>query len=189
MWSACMLHQMATYAGNAEGTSSTQAGSRWEQWDHSVPLQWQKLFSIWNKTDTRYFESQKAEGRGNDSSTIVVCSMFNYCWWKGHFVGPTSESRISESDFLVLGCLTKSACNPLENFTVLAFSLTVGSPLSWRWHTEQGGGQKKRCARDQRKLRRVTVLFFNIFMFGWIMQHELKSQFPVCFVTHCSCSL
>lgn len=37
-------------------------------------------------------------------------------------MGRTSESGISESDFLVLGCLTKSACNPLENFAVLAFS-------------------------------------------------------------------
>lgn len=36
-------------------------------------------------------------------------------------MGRTSESGISESDFLVLGCLTKSACNPLENFAVLAF--------------------------------------------------------------------
>lgn len=72
-------------------------------------------------TETRYFESQKAKGIGNDSCTIVVCSMFNYCWWKGHFVGRTSESGISESDFLVLGCLTKSARNPLENFAVSAF--------------------------------------------------------------------
>lgn len=40
-------------------------------------------------------------------------------------MGLTSESRISESDFLVLGCLTKSACNPLENFAILAFAFAA----------------------------------------------------------------
>lgn len=34
--------------------------------------------------------------RGNDSRTTVVSSMFNYCWWKGHFVQLTSEGGISE---------------------------------------------------------------------------------------------
>lgn len=40
-------------------------------------------------------------------------------------MGLTSESGISESDFLVLGCLTKSACNPLENFAILAFAFAA----------------------------------------------------------------
>lgn len=40
-------------------------------------------------------------------------------------MGLTSESRISESDFLVLRCLTKSACNPLGNFAILAFAFAA----------------------------------------------------------------
>lgn len=40
-------------------------------------------------------------------------------------MGLTSESGISESDFLVLDCLTKSACNPLENFAILAFAFAA----------------------------------------------------------------
>ena len=56
-------------------------------------------------------------------------------------MGRTSESGISESDFLVLGCLTKSASNPLENFAVLAFPD--------RWLSSElkmvHGEEKKRC--------------------------------------------
>lgn len=92
---------------------------------HATSACRQKVWAKQRKgTVTRYFESHKAQDIGNDSSTIVS-SVFNYCWWKGHFVGLTSESRISESDFLVLGCLTKSACNPLENFAILAFAFAA----------------------------------------------------------------
>lgn len=44
-------------------------------------------------------------------------------------MGLTSESGISESDFLVLDCLTMSACNPLENFAILAFAFGLSAEL------------------------------------------------------------
>lgn len=81
-----------------------------------------RLKYLTRNRETRHFQSQKAQDRGNDSRTTVVSSMFNYCWWKGHFVQLTSEGGLV-SDFLVLGCLTKSICNPLENFAILPFFL------------------------------------------------------------------
>lgn len=101
--------------------------------------------------------------------------MFNYCWWKGHFVGRTSESGISESDLLVLGCLTKSACNPLENFTILAF------PDHWL-STEQmmahSAGKKKmstyvsrKC--DQSNIHQITCV--SIF-FKWEIVEKCDSS-------------
>lgn len=69
-------------------------------------------------------ESQTGPGgRG----PVVVCSTFNYCWWKGYFVWRTSESGISGSHFRVLGCLAKLACNPPEIFFFLL--LTAGVSL------------------------------------------------------------
>lgn len=56
----------------------------------------------------------------------------------------TSESGISESDFLVLGCLTKSACNPLENFAVLAFPDRWLSCELEMAHRAGGGGRAAR---------------------------------------------
>lgn len=55
-----------------------------------------RLKYLTRNRETRHFQSQKAQDRGNDSRTTVVSSMFNYCWWKGHFVQLTSEGGISE---------------------------------------------------------------------------------------------
>lgn len=53
-------------------------------------------------------------------------------------MGLTSESGISESDFLVLDCLTKSACNPLENFAILAFAFGLSDDLKMARSAEKG---------------------------------------------------
>lgn len=121
---------------------------------------------------TRYFESQMAKGKGNDSSTMVVRSMFNYCWWKGHFVWRTWESGISESDFLVLGCLTKSACNPLENFARLAFSWL----LVFLW--AEDGMQRKRCALKIWGKGIQAIHNIPIFKYKCFQNHLKKQKWP-----------
>lgn len=111
---------------------------------------------------------QRDKGVGNGSCTIVVCSVFNYCWWKGHFVGRTSERGISESDFLVLGCLTKSACNPLENFAAWAFP---DHWLSSELKMAHSAGRKV----PRVEMRRVYRLYFNLII---CFQYQEKYEAP-----------
>lgn len=111
--------------------------------------------------------------------------MFNYCWWKGHFVGRTSESGISESDFLVLGCLTKSACNPLENFTVLALpDHRLSSELKMAHSakkTMSTWGNVIQAIHINHHITCVTRIFeFN----SRCWETQLDGDLPTCFIYH-----
>lgn len=118
----------------------------------NIKESWQLHYTIWalDRTFLKPDSGQRDEilwksrgwGRRKWLLHNGVCSVFNYCWWKRHFVGRISESGISESDFLVLDCLTKSPCNPLENFAFFSPLLFPILSLSWESQRKHNTGFK-----------------------------------------------